>query len=353
MVRRRRAPASSSFALALTLAALPAAAEEAPAFRAALARGDEHYAGRAEGAQGAVARAGPVDEAITGYRIALSLRPDSTEARYGLVRALFFRANFCGSAPELSKRLFEEARQIGEEGVARLEPAIGDKKGAARVAALRELPGAAEMVFWAGVAWGEWALRSGRVAAARAGAPGKIRDLAQTTIDVDPRLEEAGGHRLLGRLHDLCPRVPLFTGFVSRRKALENLRKAYAAFPGNTVNQFLLADAILRHDERNREEARTLLARCAAEEPRAEYRVEDAHYAALAGALMASLRQAAFTSSDSLETMLAADVAPSSAGDATRVETSAFGDAPASSRVRDHLDLVLFAPPPTGRRIAQ
>lgn len=276
--------------MALTLLALPAAAGDTPDFGMALARGDERYAGRAEGAQGAVALAGPVDEAIDGYRLALSLRPDSTEARFGLLRALFFRASFCGSDPQLSKRLFEEARQVGEEGVVRLERAIGNKKGAARISALREVPGAAELVFWTGVAWGEWALRMPRVTTARAGAPGRIRALAQATIDADPELEEAGGHRLLGRLHDLCPRVPLFTGFVSREKALENLRKAHAAFPGNTVNQFLLADAILRHDERHREEARTLLARCAAAEPRPEYRVEDAHYAALARALLATAR---------------------------------------------------------------
>jgi len=124
--------------MALTLLALPAAAGDTPDFGMALARGDERYAGRAEGAQGAVALAGPVDEAIAGYRLALSLRPDSTEARFGLLRALFFRANFCGSDPQLSKRLFEEARQVGEEGVVRLERAIGNKKGAARLSALRE-----------------------------------------------------------------------------------------------------------------------------------------------------------------------------------------------------------------------
>jgi hypothetical protein len=91
-------------------------------------------------------------------------------------------------------------------------------------------------------------------------------------------------------LHDLCPRVPLVTGFVSREKGLDNLRKAYAAFPYNSVNQFFLADAILRHESGNRDEARALLTRCAAAEPRPEYRVEDAHYAALARERLANLR---------------------------------------------------------------
>jgi hypothetical protein len=93
-----------------------------------------------------------VEEAIAGYRQSLSLSPDSTAARSGLVRALFFRATFCGSSPEEKKRIFEEARPLGEEGVARLDAAAAGAEGAARAAALRRVPGAGEVVFWAAVA---------------------------------------------------------------------------------------------------------------------------------------------------------------------------------------------------------
>src|SRR5262245_6334016 len=123
MVRRRRATASSVFALALALAALPSAAEDAADFAEMLGRADEQYAGRGEGARGVVALPGPVDQAIASYRLALSRRPDSMEARFRLVRAIYFRASFCGGAPELRRRLFEDARQIAEEGVAKLERA--------------------------------------------------------------------------------------------------------------------------------------------------------------------------------------------------------------------------------------
>jgi tetratricopeptide (TPR) repeat protein len=290
MVSRRGARPSTVFGLSLTLAAATAAGRESPSFAEALAQADEQYARRAEGARGALALPGPVEEAIAGYRQALSLRPDSTEARSGLVRALFFRATFCGSSPEEKKRIFEEARRIGEEGVARLDAAAAGTEGAARAAALRRVPGAGEVVFWAAVAWGEWALGRRRLAAVRAGAPGRIRDLAQLVIDVDPDLEEGGGYRVLGRLHDQSPSIPFVTGWVSRETSLRCLRQAYAAFPDNTVNQYFLAEAILRHDHSHREEARTLLARLAAVEPKEEYRVEDAHYAALARDLLARMR---------------------------------------------------------------
>jgi tetratricopeptide (TPR) repeat protein len=220
----------------------------------------------------------------------LSLRPDSTEARYRLVRALFFRAAFCGSGPEERKRIFEEARRTGEEGVARLDAAVAGREGAARAAALRKVPGGGEVLYWAAVAWGEWALGRSRLAAVRAGAPRRIRDLAQRVIDVDPDLEEGGGYRVLGRLHHQSPSIPFVTGWVSRETSLRCLRRAYAAFPDNTVNQYFLAEALLRHERSRREEARTLLARLAAAPPKEEYRVEDAHYAALARDLLARMR---------------------------------------------------------------
>jgi hypothetical protein len=292
MVSRRRASLSSVFGLTLTAATGSAARPEPPARDVAemLAEADDHYARRAEGARGELALPGPVEAAIAGYRRASSLHPTSTEARFRLLRALFFRATFCGAGGEEKRRLFEEARHIGDDGVTRLEKAAAGRKGVSRVAALRGMPGAGEVYFWAGVAWGEWALLRSRLAAAGAGAPGRIRDVAQTVIDVDPDMEEGGGYRLLGRLHDQSPSVPFLTGWVSHETALVCLRKAYAVAPYNTVNQVFLAEAILRHDPRHREEALTLLARCAAVEPRDEYRVEDAHYAALARGLLAGVR---------------------------------------------------------------
>jgi len=284
MVRRPRAPASSVFGLTFALLAPPASGEGP--FDEALAKANAHYARRAEGAVGAVAAPGPVAEAVVAYREALAIRPDSNEARWRLLRALFFRASFCGASAGERRALFDDSRRIADDGVARLEHAVARREGEARLAALREVPAASEVYYWAAVAWGEWALGRSRLAAASAGAPGRIRDLARTVIELDPTLEEGGGHRLLGRLHDQSPKIPFVSGFVSREKALANLRLAYAAFPENTVNQVFLAEAILRHDEPRREEARRLLERCASVEPRAEYLVEDRHFAELARRLL-------------------------------------------------------------------
>lgn len=289
MVRRGCAPLSSALGLALTLAAGPAVGLPPPEFTEALARGNEHYARRAEGARGPLAPSHPVEDAIADYRRALNLQPASTEARFRLLRALFFRAKFCGGDAEERKRLSEEARDVANEGLKRLEQATGVKPGALSLPALRRVPGAGELLYWCSVAWGEWALNHNRLAAAGAGAPRRVRDLAQAVVDLDPGLEEGGGYRILGRLHDQCPSVPLVSGWVSRQTALDSLRKAYAAFPDNAVNQLFLAEAILRHQPAQREEARALLARLASAPPRDEYRVEQAYYVALARERLSSL----------------------------------------------------------------
>lgn len=274
-----------SAALLLALALAPAA--EGPAL---VAEGDAHYARRAEGAIGARALPGPADQAIASYRRAVAADPDALLARCRLIRALFFRATFCGDTPDERKRFLEEAKIVGDDGLARLGTRVGDAKGPARVEALRHVPEAAALHFWTAVAWGEWAVARGTFAAARQGAAGRIRDLGQTVVDLDPSFEQGGGYRILGRLNAQSPHIPLVTGWVSREKAIAYLRQALALGPDNTVNEVFLAEAILDHDRANRAEARALLSRCAAAPPRPEYLVEDRFYEARARALLDEMR---------------------------------------------------------------
>jgi hypothetical protein len=121
------------------------------------------------------------------------------------------------------------------------------------------------------------------------GQGGEIRDLAQQLLALDAGMEQGGADRLLGRLHHQAPKIPLFTGWVSRPKALAHLRRALELGPRNTVNQVFLAEAILAHDPSRKDEALRLLALCAGAVPRPEYLVEDAYYSAEARALLARL----------------------------------------------------------------
>ncbi len=255
-----------------------------------VAEGDALYARRAEGANGGRALPGPVEQSIAAYRRAVAAEPEALGARGRLIRALFFRATFCGASPEERKSLLEEAKVVGDEGMRRLEARVGKASGAARIDALRRIPQAIDMHFWTAVAWGEWAVAKGKLTAARQGAAGRIRDLAQTVVDLDPAFEQGGGYRILGRLHDRSPKILFVTGWVSHEKSVVYLRQALAMGPHNTVNQVFLAEAILDHDRAHRDEARALLERCASATPRPEFLVEDAHYADLSRRLLAGMK---------------------------------------------------------------
>jgi tetratricopeptide (TPR) repeat protein len=273
---------------ALVLAGV-VSAPSAGAASALVARAQASYERRATGAQGPVADVGPIDEAIAAYRDAIVLDPASLEARAGLMRAIFFRGGFCDTPPEEQIRLFEEGKQLADETVRLLERSTGRPRRASRIAALRRVPAATQVYFWAAVSWGQWSVDH-KLAAAWQGAAVRIRDLAQTVVDLDPTMDQGSAYLILGRLHAECPRIPMLTRWISRDLAVESLRRALAIGPGNTPNMFFLADALLNYRPDESDEARALLERCATAAPRPEFAVEDAHYAQMARERLDSLQ---------------------------------------------------------------
>jgi len=246
-----------------------------------IAKGDEQYAARAEGARGDVALAAPAEQAVDAYRSAIAADGSSLEARWKFLRGLYFLSIYTGKTEAQQKQLLGDGRAVGDNGIAALEAPLKGKPAADRLAALRKTPGAAELYYWSAVVWGEWALVFGKMAATRQGAAGKIRDMSQTVIDLDPTLEQGGGWRVLGRLHHQSPKVPFFTGWVDHAGSVGMLRKALAAGPDSLSNQFFVAEAILDYASESKGEAAELLRKCAQAAPRANWLVEDARYGKL------------------------------------------------------------------------
>jgi tetratricopeptide (TPR) repeat protein len=245
---------------------------------AALRSGDELYERRAEGAQDGTALAGPVEAAMIQYRRALNLDPFSYQARLALLRALFFRGGFCDIGEKEQLKTFEEAKRLADDTVRLLETDLKESRLRAHRDALKREPLAAEIYLWAAVSWGQWA-STHKLAAAWRGAAGQIRDLAQAVVDIEPTTLFGSGYLILGRLHAEVPRIPLVMRWVSREKAIEYLRKAYAIAPESSNNAYFLAQALLELEPTRRDEVRDLLERCATTPPRPEFVVEDAHYA--------------------------------------------------------------------------
>ncbi|HET7290780.1 MAG TPA: hypothetical protein VFM88_00010 [Vicinamibacteria bacterium] len=258
---------------------------------ALVAEGDRHFAARASNADGSRCDPAEANAAAAAYRRAASADPDALAARSGLLRTLFFRGGFCGESGAVQKRTFEEAKRVAEESQRRLEQRVGARVSRARPGPFGAVPGAPALLFWCAVAWGQWSLDH-KFAAAWQGAGGRIRDLAETAVALAPDYEQGAPHIVLGRLHVESPRIPLVTGFVSRRKGLEQLRAAVALAPQNTVALWSLAGGLLAHEPESRAEAVRLLRACAAASPRPGYLVEDRHYAALARERLRALGEA-------------------------------------------------------------
>lgn len=253
-----------------------------PEVASLLAQADAHFSRRSVGAIDGVANPREVQTAIALYRRALALSKGDIDILARLMRALHFRGAYAGASLEEKKAIFEEGRKLGQDAVDRLEAQAKSLRGMSRIEALRLVKGAPALYLWTAGHWGEWALVRGKFAAARSGIAGRLRDLAQTVIDIDPLFEDGAGYRILGRLHAEAPKIPLLTGWVSREKGLQFLRRAYRVGPLHPVTLYFLGEAILEHEPEKKDEALRLLELCASSPPRPDSRLEDARYASLA-----------------------------------------------------------------------
>lgn len=271
------------------LIAVPAAASEV---RELVLAGDAAWNRRAAGSSGPRADAGPIGEVVAAYRAALAASPRDLDARWKLLRALAFLGEHATADAGERRRLYLEARDLAEEGLDLLARTAGGRERLNRLspaeigvelASVREAPA---LYFWAAIHWGLWARDGGTLAAARRGVARKVRDYASVVIALDPHFEEGGGHRILGRLHAEAPRIPLFTGWIDRDRAVAELEAALERGPSNPRNRLFLAEALLEHRPRERRRALALIRDVAAMRPRPRRAVEDAAAIAAARALL-------------------------------------------------------------------
>ncbi|HVT02107.1 MAG TPA: hypothetical protein VHL58_01890 [Thermoanaerobaculia bacterium] len=220
--------------------------------QAQVSDGDGHWAMRAEGHQGARGMAIQIDAAMNAYRNAVKQDPNDLEARWKLLRAMRFKGSYVVSGTDAKKPVFAEAKKLGEESmviVNRLLAAKGvksvDKASEKQVADVaRAIPNAGEVIYWDAVADGEWAIIFGKMAAVRAGMADRIKRESTIVMMIDPKIENGGGARVLGRLHNQTPHVPFITGWASDLMAVKYLKQSLAQDPTNKLTKVFLAEAM-------------------------------------------------------------------------------------------------------------
>ena len=247
-----------------------------------VAEADKWYLRRQEGRVGLKASAGPINQAIAGYDKATA-DPHYVEARWKLMRALYFKGVYTGLDDDSRKAVFEKARRIGDDAIAILNSSLEERgiKGLVEYGPdfiagnLKHRADAAPTFYWAAVCLGQWALSVGKVEAARKGVADKIRDYGATVVGIDPEFEDGGGYRIVGRLNDQAPWIPFVTGWVSREDALKYLRLALQVNGRNFANRHFLAEALYRGDEKQQAEAVALEEGVVADSPSPQRLVED------------------------------------------------------------------------------
>jgi tetratricopeptide (TPR) repeat protein len=279
---------STLAALILVVAARAGAADATEA----IARGDAGWERRADGAQGGRAAKGPIGASVAAYEEALKADPGNLEATWKLLRAIWFQGEYSTANNDERQKVFARGKEVSEAAWVRVGKRVGAQKLASekasdRAAALRGMPEAPPLLLFSAANWGLWADAYGKLAAARQGVAGKVRDWAETLIVLDERYDDGAGHRVLGRVHTEAPHIPFVTGWVDHDKGLAELEKSVVLGPDEPGNRYYLARAILSFRPEKKSRALALLREVAAGKPRPDFPVEDAKSAAQAAELLA------------------------------------------------------------------
>lgn len=229
------------------------------------------------------AQAGPISEAVAAYERAVAETPQSLEAHWKLLRALWFAGDFASSDRDMERARYERGREVSEQAFAVLAAKAGGVEaldGTPPEALPAKLPvadhaDAARVFFWSGVNLGAWSRVAGLLQAVRAGVANRLHDATERAVALDAGLEQGGPLRLLSRLHAELPKVPFLSGFVDRSKAMPLAERALREYPKHPGNPFLVGLTILDLAPDRRDEGFRLLEEAAKLAPRPGHELED------------------------------------------------------------------------------
>lgn len=211
----------------------------AAAVSSALQKGIEEYERRAEGAVGLKADPKRINASTEHFKEALKDPATHDEAAYRLMQTYYYQGTFTTDDDKQKKAIYSEGRKLAEEMEAKFPKEVKYK-------------------YWLFIELGLWSEAYGKLQAAKEGIAGRLRDLCEAIITIDPTYEEGGGDRFCGRLHHQAPGI-LF--WPSNKKAIKHLRNALKYGPNQLSNNLFLAEVLL--DEGQKEEAKTLLTKVA------------------------------------------------------------------------------------------
>ncbi|MDZ7264569.1 MAG: tetratricopeptide repeat protein [candidate division KSB1 bacterium] len=202
-----------------------------------LQQADQFYEQRGAGFNQSklLADSSQINKAIQLYQqvLASATGAEKEEATWKLIRAYYFKGKYTTYDSERRKKIYDLGKALGEKG-------------------LKEFPDSPGINLFSAIVWGVWGEEYGILKAAKEGVAGKIKELCEKTIAVDPNFDEAGGYRVLGRVYFKAPKIPLVLGWPSKKKAVEILQKGLELAPRNLTTRQFLAEALYSQDQKER-----------------------------------------------------------------------------------------------------
>lgn len=176
-----------------------------------------------------------IDQAIELYKeiIDKATGSEKEEAIWKLMRAYYFKGKYTTSDSDTKKKIYDLGKELGKVG-------------------LEEFPNSVGINLFSAIVWGVWGEEYGILKAAREGVAGKIKELCEKAIAIDPNFDEAGGHRVLGRVYFKAPKIPLILGWPSKKKAVEILEQGFKMAPDNLNTKQFLAEALYSQGQKER-----------------------------------------------------------------------------------------------------
>lgn len=218
-----------------------------------LQRGDSLFAKRAANSTGDRVDGTNIKYAIAAYKNAYLDSQTRLDAGIKIMQSLNYLGHYTKDSKELRLQTATEAKDLG-------------------IVLLDIYPDNHQVIFWWVVNLSAWAYESGVLAAIRAGAANDIKRLTEKMIAEGGDME-AKAYQVLGRMHQLLPKIPLVLSWPDKKLAQQYLEKACALDSLDPNNWLFLAEYYHKYGQTH--QALEILRKLRLQTPRPEFLAED------------------------------------------------------------------------------
>ncbi len=205
---------------------------------------------RAKGADDWRAKSKYIDSAIYHFKKSLNCTEYRQRSAYYYLRSLHFKGMYTSLPDEQRKRVYNEAKLLGEQLTEEYPEDVGIK-------------------LWYLASAGKWIQYYGIFRAAYDGLGPRIKANCEKIVELDPLYENGIGFRMLGLVYYMAPYIPVVLTWPDKEKGIALTQKSLSINPDNIGN--LLFMGKMYYLDEQYEKAIYYLKKCRAQNPREDY----------------------------------------------------------------------------------